>query len=211
LILMENGTQADIVYETLRMQISSALKGARLFEQQRHVEVELKKANVELESLSLLDELTGLYNRRGFLTLSSQIWKMAARSGMAFLIVFMDMDGLKIINDNHGHKEGDAVLQSFAEILKMVFRRNDVLARLGGDEFVVLSYNASFEHKENIRQRIENTINRYNADSGKPYTLSVSLGFAFHEKDSALTIDELLKAADREQYRDKSTKKDRQH
>jgi diguanylate cyclase (GGDEF)-like protein len=211
LILMENGTQADIVYETLRMQISSALKGARLFEQQRHVEVELKKANVELESLSLLDELTGLYNRRGFLTLSSQIWKMAARSGMAFLIVFMDMDGLKIINDNHGHKEGDAVLQAFAEILRMVFRRNDVLARLGGDEFVVLSYNASFEHKENIRQRIENTINRFNADSGKPYTLSVSLGFAFHEKDSALTIDELLKAADREQYRDKSTKKNRQH
>ncbi len=171
IMLMEAGSKEEMVYERLRMQISSAIKGAQLFERQKQIEDELKKTNVELESLSLLDELTGLYNRRGFMTVSTQIWKMAQRSHMQFLIVFMDLDELKSINDNFGHAEGDVVLKAFAEILKVAFRRNDVLSRIGGDEFVVLSYNATLEHRDNIQERIEKNITHFNNTSGKSYKL----------------------------------------
>jgi diguanylate cyclase (GGDEF)-like protein len=206
-ILMEAGSKEEIVYETLRMQISSAIKGAILFEQQKKIEDELKKSNIELESLSLLDELTGLYNRRGFMTLSTQIWKMAQRSNMRFLIVFMDLDELKKINDNYGHSEGDGALKAFAEILKIAFRRNDVLSRIGGDEFVVLSYNASLEHRDNIQERIQKNISHYNNTSGKSYKLSVSIGFACFESRSTITVDELIKKADKELYISKYKKK----
>ena len=97
----------------------------------------------ELSSLALTDELTGLYNRRGFICLSEVQLKLARRSGCDMVLFFIDVDGLKQINDSFGHSEGDNALIRTAEVLRMTFRESDVLARIGGDEFGALAIEAS--------------------------------------------------------------------
>ena len=97
------------------------------------------KGEEALLSLSLIDELTGLYNRRRFYVLTEQYLKVAVRTKKRLLLLFIDMDDLKWINDHYGHNEGDQALTDFASILKKTFRESDIIARIGGDEFVVLS------------------------------------------------------------------------
>jgi diguanylate cyclase (GGDEF)-like protein len=86
----------------------------------------------------LTDELTGLYNRRGFFVSAQQQLKLANRYNKGIFIFSADLDDLKIINDNFGHKTGDSALVETANILKKTFRESDIIARIGGDEFVIL-------------------------------------------------------------------------
>ena len=97
------------------------------------------KGEEALLALSLTDELTGLYNRRRFFVLTEQCLKVAVRTKKRSLLLFIDMDDLKWINDHYGHNEGDQALIDLANILKKTFRESDIIARIGGDEFVVLS------------------------------------------------------------------------
>jgi two-component system cell cycle response regulator len=97
-----------------------------------------QQAQLRLRSLSLMDELTGLHNRRGFIGLADQRLKLNSREGLRSTLIFIDVDNLKFINDNFGHAEGDFALQQVAALLRECFRESDIIGRLGGDEFSVL-------------------------------------------------------------------------
>jgi diguanylate cyclase (GGDEF)-like protein len=115
------------------------------------------RAEEALLVLSLTDELTGLYNRRRFFVLTEQYLKVAIRTKKSLLVLFIDMDDLKWINDNYGHNEGDQALIDFAKLLKQSFRESDIIARIGGDEFVVL-FLSTDENSERLLARLHENL-----------------------------------------------------
>jgi len=162
----------------------------------------------QLRSLSLTDELTGLYNRRGFMTLASQQQKVAVRMKKGFYIVFADLDGLKNINDTLGHHEGCNALLSTASILRECFRESDIISRIGGDEFVVFSAESSGTGKEEaIYGRLTKKIDDFNAARTGGYTLSVSIGIVYCEPGRLCQIEDMINEADHLMYRQKKAKK----
>lgn len=167
--------------------------------------IERHQMQSELRSLSLTDELTGLYNRRGFSTLATQHLKLARRTGQSFLIVFADLDDLKNINDTHGHAEGDAVLIATANILRRTFRESDIVARYGGDEFLALVTDAAYEDKDNIYKRIHRYVDEVNESKLMNCFISLSLGVVPFEPNRDLNLDNLVAEADKALYLDKLT------
>ncbi len=170
---------------------------------------ERKRTIEELESLSLTDDLTGLYNRRGFLTLVEQELKHAARTNDRFVLVFADLDGLKQINDQFGHHEGSHAIVKAAEVLKQTFRTSDIIARLGGDEFTVLALAASNENTETIKARLQEKVRRLNLRRELPYELSISIGIVLLDPHSQLSIEELIDKADAAMYEHKHSMKEK--
>ncbi len=162
-----------------------------------------------LRGLSLIDDLTGLYNRRGFSELGEQHLKLARRSGRGILLVYADVDDLKTINDTFGHCVGDQALVKVAETLKDTFRQSDLIARIGGDEFAVMALEASEENEGQLIQRLAQGIGEANRREGEPYPLSVSVGMARVSGDGAVTLDDVLARADRAMYEEKRPKKAR--
>ncbi len=160
-----------------------------------------------LRRLSLLDELTGLLNRRGFLTLADQQMKIAQRSSRPLMLFFADLDGLKLINDQCGHAEGDRALKRVAAVLRETFRSSDLIARLGGDEFTVLAIDAPLSNEETMRARLYEVLERHNqADGG--VAISLSLGVARYDAQHAgIDLVELMARADQELYEDKARKR----
>lgn len=156
----------------------------------------------ELGNLALMDELTGLYNRRGFLALAERQLKLARRSGRSVLLFFIDVDGMKEINDVYGHAEGDAALKCTAEALETTFRDSDLIARFGGDEFAALAIEASGQSEATIRDRLTEYLKSASRkDSG--YEFSVSLGTARFDPWNPTSIRELIAEADRAMYEQK--------
>ena len=164
-----------------------------------------------LRGLSLIDQLTGLYNRRGFMTLADQQVKLAIRTKRNLMLVLADVDGLKAVNDGFGHREGDLALIKTAEILKKAFRKSDVIARIGGDEFALLAIEASKDSHELLRERIRQNLEECNRAEKLRYTLSMSIGITFFEGVNPVTLAELLGLADQSLYADKSAKKSLKH
>jgi diguanylate cyclase (GGDEF)-like protein len=159
----------------------------------------------ELGSLALSDELTGVYNRRGFLALAERQLKLGRRSGRAILVFFADVDGLKQINDKFGHKEGDLALVHAAEVLEKTFRDSDVIARFGGDEFAVLALEVSGHSESTIRARLEQNLKELNAKHSR-CTLSISLGAVRFDPTnpcSPASIEQLMIRADEAMYEEK--------
>lgn len=163
------------------------------------------KEQEALLALSLIDELTGLYNRRRFFILAEQYMKLSIRSNMKLLLFFIDIDDLKWINDNYGHQAGDLALIGFANILKKTFRESDIIARIGGDEFVVLSESPE-ENSEAVTARLHEKIKDYNEKSSLRYQLSVSVGVSKFHPQCPISIDELLSQADVDMYATKRKK-----
>lgn len=156
----------------------------------------------ELSNLALKDELTGLYNRRGFLALAERQLKLARRSGRSLLLFFIDVDGLKEINDLFGHAEGDAALKCTAEALETTCRDSDIIARFGGDEFAVLAIEASGQSEATIRERLTeflSSASRQEAD----YKFSVSLGAARFDPWNQTSLRDLIAEADQVMYEQK--------
>src|SRR5947207_9803186 len=172
---------------------------------------ERKRAEAALQSLSLIDELTGLYNRRGFLAVTEQHVAAIRRDKKVPIVVYADLDGLKEINDSFGHHEGDRALAGAAEILKETFRSSDILARLGGDEFIVLAAIAQDESAELLTRRLQEQFGISNTLNGRPYDLSVSVGVAHFGDDDRYSIEDLMAQADRAMYEDKRRKPSRQN
>jgi diguanylate cyclase (GGDEF)-like protein len=166
--------------------------------------------DVNLRRLALIDDLTKLYNRRGFFSLSQQNMKLAQREQKTLLLLSADLDGLKLINDTYGHHEGDRALKSVAALLKDTFRTSDVIARIGGDEFVVLAIQATGENEQMLRGRLQEKIDQFNRANDK-YSLSISLGIAQFNPDDEISIEALLVQADGKLYEDKQNKWDRQY
>lgn len=166
-----------------------------------------RKEHEELiRALSITDQLTGLYNRRGFTTLAEQQLRMAARTKNGIVLLFADVDGLKRINDQLGHKSGDNVIVEAANVLKEVFRKMDIIARMGGDEFAVLALEASLEYADMIKHRLQDQLNIHNAWTGREYALSLSIGMLYHDPSTPSSLDELLSRADTLMYEQKRLK-----
>jgi diguanylate cyclase (GGDEF)-like protein len=156
----------------------------------------------ELRLLALSDNLTGLYNRRGFLVLGTQQLKISRRSGQPMVLFFADVDHLKNANDLYGHDEGDALLVRSAAVLNRTFREADIIARLGGDEFAVLASEGDGHTAEVILQRLENAMRETNTPGG-PTVLSLSMGVARFDPHAPASLAELLTAADQNMYAQK--------
>ncbi|MEP6920110.1 MAG: diguanylate cyclase [bacterium] len=168
---------------------------------------ERKRAEGAIQTLSLVDELTGLYNRRGFLAFSEQHLISLQRANKSLMVVYADLDGLKQINDTLGHKEGDRALIKTAEILRETFRTSDVLGRLGGDEFTVFAAVESEGGVETVLARLEDRFRAANAQSSSPYSLSVSVGVALMNPEETQTVEDLMSEADRAMYENKRKRK----
>jgi len=160
------------------------------------------RLQAKLGNLALTDELTGLYNRRGFMALAERQLKIGHRSGRGMLLFVMDVDHLKQINDTFGHFEGDRALKRAAEALEETFRNSDVLARLGGDEFAVLAVEASGRSEATIKTRLFESLKAISAEPSR-YEISLSVGLARFDPYSRTSIGELLAKADQSMYEQK--------
>ena len=162
-----------------------------------------------LHSLSTTDDLTGLLNRRGFFSLAQQQLKMANRTKIGFLLLYMDLDGLKKINDTLGHPEGDQALVETASILREIFRESDIIGRLGGDEFAVLALERTRdveEEEQAILKRIQESVEARNAQPGRRFTLSLSAGINTYDPERPCSLDEFISRADSIMYKEKKSK-----
>ena len=167
-----------------------------------------KRMEAEIISLSITDYLTGLYNRRGFMTLAEQQIKMVGRTDKKslLLLLFADLDKMKSINDNLGHKKGDNALIEVASILKNVFRESDIIARIGGDEFAVLGLVAEKSDIVALESRLQEQIDLHNAYENRDYTISLSVGIACGDPENRYSIDDLMSRADQLMYEQKRRK-----
>lgn len=167
----------------------------------------LQRQADELRALSLVDELTGLYNRRGFLTLATQQLKLCDRSRRPAMVVFVDLDGMKRINDELGHEFGDQALIETASVLRQCFRYSDVVARLGGDEFVVLAVEADPPTGELVVVRLYEKLAEMNRKPDRPFTLQFSVGVAPYDPEKSEMVEEVLARADNLMYESKRQRK----
>jgi diguanylate cyclase (GGDEF)-like protein/PAS domain S-box-containing protein len=167
---------------------------------------ERKRMEEEIREMSLRDGLTGLYNRRGFVTLAEQQIKAATRAKRPMQLAFIDVDNLKWINDNLGHEEGDNALVDTANILRQTFRESDIISRLGGDEFVILAIDAVDIHQKDFSRRLQQHIDAYNARKSRQYQLSMSWGTAIYSPESPISLDQLITSADQLMYAQKKAK-----
>ena len=156
----------------------------------------------ELRHLALTDDLTCLYNRRGFFAAATQLLKLASRNSQGLLFLFFDFDGLKGINDSFGHREGDLALIRSSDALERSFRGSDVVARIGGDEFVALALETSSQSKEVILRRLAKNLKKANAGESR-YQLSLSIGAARFDPKLPLSLGDLMLQADKAMYEEK--------
>ncbi len=166
---------------------------------------ERKKMEEEIRMLAITDALTGLFNRRGFIALVEQQLKTANRIQKKLILFYIDLDGMKAVNDLWGHEEGDQLLVSAANILKQTFRESDILARLGGDEFTVLAADAD-NIPEIALARLHDRLRQHNALPDLRYEISMSIGTAVYDPSTPCTIDELMSRADAMMYAQKKEK-----
>ncbi|MFH1216256.1 MAG: diguanylate cyclase [Pseudomonadota bacterium] len=168
---------------------------------------EQKKLEEKLHSLSITDELTGLLNRRGFLMMAKKQLRIADRKIGKLMLLFADVDNLKIVNDTYGHEIGDILLIKVGEILSS-FRRSDIIARLGGDEFAVLVSDGSEEEGEQkLMERFKVLLDEANRENELDFDISVSIGVVTYDGEKTAHIDELIAEADKRMYLSKKDKK----
>lgn len=165
---------------------------------------ELQQAYDQIHRLSLTDELTGLYNRRGFYLLGNQTLRHAIRYGGGCTLIFMDLDGLKRVNDEMGHEMGDVLITQAAKILRKTLREVDVVARMGGDEFCVLTQG---QVGDNLLQRMLQEVAAFNASGQQPFSLSASIGIVDLPGCTDASLDDLLALADERMYENKRRRK----
>lgn len=197
--LIYRGTAFDVeIYQILCRLLSSLIASA----------VVMTRKNLKMEDLnemSVTDELTHIMNRRGFMSSGGRMLNMAKELNSGGLVIFGDMDGLKIINDTYGHEAGDRAIIAESKILKSLFRTSDIVARLGGDEFAVIALGMTAAQFAEEQNKLEKKCEEFNSSSGESFTLSISIGYAIIQSDSSLEM--LLKQADQRQYEQKRLKK----
>ncbi|HJT66144.1 MAG TPA: diguanylate cyclase [Pyrinomonadaceae bacterium] len=168
---------------------------------------ERKLAEEALRNLSLTDQLTGLYNYRGFLNLAEHHAKTSRRSHTRSLLIYADMDGLKEINDTLGHRAGSTAINATAGILRRTFRECDIIARLGGDEFAVLVPDIKHAASTTLLERLEHNLRSYNDEGRHEFTIALSIGAVEIDHEEGLNIEDQMARADEVMYREKRKKK----
>jgi two-component system, cell cycle response regulator len=172
-----------------------------------HYSIERHRLIQRIKAISISDELTGLYNRRGFLVLAKKQLEMAARFNKLLWLIYLDIDNMKLINDQLGHKEGDRALIDLSTILKGTFRESDIIARIGGDEFAVIAVNEIEPDSQGMVTRMRENTNVFNATKNRSYSISFSVGMVACDTVPNCDIDELLSIADKCMYKEKIEKK----
>lgn len=163
---------------------------------------ELREAEQHLRQLAMTDDLTGLLNRRGFLVNGSRLLRDAVAHGKRAAVFYVDIDGLKAINDDHGHDAGSTLIVAAAEAMKNSFRAADVVARMGGDEFVALVILPP-DDVATISNRLKWHVAKFNTSSALPYSLSLSVGVSRLDRETSTTLEGLVNEADTAMYRHK--------
>ncbi len=172
--------------------------------------MERHRLQLELRNQSLTDELTGLYNRRGFYMFVEQHLKLAIRSQRDLSVIFLDLDGMKQINDTWGHTTGDQALVDVADLLRGTFRESDIIARMGGDEFAIVALDTEEAQAQELCDRLEGCIVQFNAEHKCSYNLSVSMGVCpYGQNCPHSSADEMIAYADRAMYEQKRRKRER--
>jgi len=211
IVVLSGMSDENIALEAVRLGAQDYLvKGqfeAGLLSRAVRYAIERHRMREELRSLSLVDELTGLYNRRGFSVLAEQQLKIARRTRRGFLLFFLDLDGLKQINDSFGHKEGDNAIVKASEVLKEAFRGSDIIARLGGDEFAVLAVEADTGAAQRPLLELEHELKELKIRKELTYPISFSIGVARSNPNNDESIEELLTQADAFMYEEKRNKR----
>lgn len=199
---------------TVAFQLSVTLKSLIMIEEQNKAKQNLQNSlerfirdNTKLEEISNRDELTGLYNRRGFLAKVEKVLTDPLNDGKVSIVCYADMDNLKMINDKYGHDDGDFALRTVADILRECFRDTDVLGRIGGDEFVVLAIIETDIDIAKIRDRLDRVTKSHNDTSGKPYPIEMSAGIHKFTCGPDVDIYSILEIADGLLYQEKKAKK----
>lgn len=200
---------------SLAIHISAALKTMLLLEQQQKISEHLQenleqmsKHNLILNEISKTDQLTGLYNRWGFLDYVKSIIENPLNHNREVLVLYADMDNLKIINDRYGHEEGDFALREIGKILKEAFRNTDIISRFGGDEFVAFALLGNPNYEKIMKHRIEEITERHNQVAQKPYRIEMSIGICEVTCSRDLKIEKVLEQADKKLYIEKKAKKE---
>lgn len=200
---------------SLAIHISAALKTMLLLEQQQKISEHLQenleqmsKHNLILNEISKTDQLTGLYNRWGFLDYVKSIIENPLNHNREVLVLYADMDNLKIINDRYGHEEGDFALREIGKILKEAFRNTDIISRFGGDEFVAFALLGIPNYEKIMKHRIEEITERHNQVVQKPYRIEMSIGICEVTCSRDLKIEKVLEQADKKLYIEKKAKKE---
>ncbi len=167
---------------------------------------ERKEIEKRLKEMTIKDDLTGLYNRRGFFSLADQQLKLATRSNSKLYLFYHDVDNMKWINDTYGHRVGDQALIDTSSILKECFRESDIIARIGGDEFVVLTQDVPSGNVEDLTERLYKRLDEFNKKAKQNYNLSISVGISCFNPSSPCSLDLLLTLADGMMYKEKRNK-----
>lgn len=167
---------------------------------------EIKQMQDKLRILTITDDLTSLYNRRGFFSLAEHQLKISARLKKGFFLLYADIDNLKYVNDKFGHGEGDQLIIKAADVLKESFRNSDIIARIGGDEFIIFPVEAAEGSTDAVLNRFQESIDRINEGSAHKYPLSLSIGKAYYDPSNPCSVEELLQIADSSMYEVKASK-----
>ena len=173
---------------------------------QKTAEAALRRREEQLRMLSLTDDLTGLYNRRGLFALGEHMMRTARRHTTGIGVLFLDLDGLKEINDRYGHRRGDDALRETAALLQKSIRESDVLARAGGDEFVVVAEDDGSVAAD-LEQRLHRRLAAANVGGERPFPLRASTGVVYWKHTEKATLHELIERADARMYEDKRARK----
>lgn len=190
----------SLLCHTLTMVLSNSLENIRKL-------LHLNKVNQELNKLYIIDPLCNIYNRNGFYNLADDMFKDCVSNGRKLMISFIDMDGLKFINDNYGHNEGDFAIQRLASIISGCCEKNCICARFGGDEFVYFNPNASDADMTALSRKITSSLKNLNNSVQKPYTISASVGSILTVPTEKDTLFSIIKIADEKMYEIKKEKK----
>lgn len=149
------------------------------------------------------DELTGLFNRRGFISLAEYALLTAGRRNEPASVVFIDLDRFKLINDTWGHEQGDRALKAMADLMKATFRESDLIARQGGDEFILLLANTSRASAGKVMDQLSNRVAEYNRQGGNPWQLAFSWGCVEYDPREQHSLNDIVAMADRRMYQAK--------
>lgn len=169
---------------------------------------ERKNYEAKLHKMSVTDELTGLLNRRGFMTIADRQLKLAHRNKNDIFLLYVDFDNMKWINDTHGHPVGDNALIETGEILTNTFREVDVIGRVGGDEFIVMMTDHNNEQIEKmVMARLEKRITEANNQQNRKFKIMLSIGTVHYDHSEVYSIEDLMLKADKLMYENKRNKK----
>jgi len=157
----------------------------------------------KLYKFATYDEMTGVYNRRVGIEFLNQELKKLKRGNTFLSICFIDINDLKIVNDNFGHEAGDNLIKIIVHDIKKAMREYDILSRLGGDEFLLIFPDCKLDKVKNIWKRVQKSLKKRNEDKLNPYQISASYGFAETNSKNPLSYEELLNIADKKMYSNK--------